>query len=73
MKLIYDGAHEEVTVIVDDAEVPVRRGGEVEVPNDLAGREPKGEPGTDGYDPGSGLLAQEQWRKAGSNPKKENA
>lgn len=30
----------------------------IEVDNDVAGYPPKGEPGTEGYDPGDGLLAQ---------------
>jgi hypothetical protein len=37
---------------------PAPQGGFLEVPTDVAGRAPKGEPGDEDYDPGEGFLAQ---------------
>jgi hypothetical protein len=45
-------------VYVADAGVTAKRGVPVSVPDDVAGRAPSGTPGEEGYDPGSGLLAQ---------------
>jgi hypothetical protein len=40
-----------------------RRGQTVEVPAEIAGKEPTGEPGTKRYQPGEGLLAQpDNWQ-----------
>jgi hypothetical protein len=43
----------------------------VEVPDDVAGRPPKGSPDDEGYDAGQGLLAQPaNWAKAGTKAAK---
>lgn len=43
----------------------VEEGAVVEVPAEIAGRPPKGEPGTKSYDPGEGFLAQTDVWEAG--------
>lgn len=43
----------------------------VEVPDEVAGRPPKGKPEDEDYDPGEGLLAQtSNWAKAGTKAAK---
>lgn len=47
-------------------------GESVEVPDEVAGRPPKGKPDSDGYDPGEGLLAQtSSWARPGTKAAKE--
>ncbi len=58
MKVRYLGPSEEVTVFAGEEPILVQRGKAAEVPDELAGAEPKGEEGQKDYDPGSGLLAQ---------------
>lgn len=73
MKLIYGGPSQAVEV----PEVPglvAKRGAAVDVPDEIAGHEPKpatGTPGEKGYvpaDPGAGLLAQSIWTEAPTPP-----
>lgn len=54
--VIYMGSFDEVYVPAIGQFV--RRHEAIEVSEDIAGTEPKGSPGQEGYDPGSGLLAQ---------------
>lgn len=71
MRVVYEGPHDAVEVPdlapfvgVDefpDLDVVVARGVPTDVPDEVAGRPPKGAPGDEKYDPGEGLLAQDTW------------
>jgi hypothetical protein len=61
-KVTYLGPHDVIEIPALNWQ-SVQRNHSIDVPDELAGREPSGEPGDDGYDPGEGLLAQsESWR-----------
>lgn len=64
----YTGPFDEVEVAATG--LVVKRGEVVDLYPNLAGREPSGEPGTEGYDPGAGLLAQvDTWRRVTKSAK----
>lgn len=78
MEIVYLGPDAEGEEIVGETYVrpPIwcPLGVAVEVPDDIAGRPPKGKPDADGYDPGEGLLAlAHKWRPALKKDPRPNA
>lgn len=68
MKVTYVGPFPEVELY--DTGDWVNQGETIDVRDSLAGRPPSGEPGTDDYDPGEGLLAQTaNWQPVDGKPK----
>lgn len=59
----YVGPHDEVEFFVGEIIRTAKQGETVEVPDHVAGRPPKGDPDSEKFDPGEGLLAQaENWQ-----------
>ena len=68
--LMYVGPHDEVEIV--ETGQTCRRDETVTVAPAVAGRAPKGSPGEDGYEPGSGLLDQpDNWQPVLAPPAPE--